>query len=234
MVDFHTHILPGIDDGSQDVGMSLEMLTAEKDQRVDKIIATPHFYAKQDSIQKFLDRRQESYEKLMRSYSRETEQIPILLGAEVYYFEGMGNASMIPKLCIEGTQTLLLEMPFRQWTSSMYEDVKKLVQTQHLTVILAHLERFQPFQRDLDNWNRILKLGVLVQMNAGVFLNWKKRRQAVKLLKNVDTILMGSDCHNKDTRKPNLAAGREVIASKAGSEYITKSDELAEEVLNER
>ncbi|MCI7322036.1 MAG: capsular polysaccharide biosynthesis protein [Lachnospiraceae bacterium] len=234
MVDFHTHILPGIDDGSQDVETSLAMLTAEKDQQVDKIIATPHFYAKQDSVQRFLNRRQESYEKLMRAYGEQEDQIPILLGAEVYYFEGMGNASMIPKLCIEGTQAILLEMPFRQWTSSMYEDVKKLVKTQKLTVILAHLERFVSFQHDMDTWNRILKLGVLVQMNAGVFLDWKKRRQALKLLKNVDTILMGSDCHNLDTRKPNLAAGRDVIASKAGREYITKSDELAGEVLHER
>ena len=83
MVDFHTHILPGIDDGSKDVEMSLAMLAAEKDQKVDKIIATPHFYAKQDSVQKFLERRRASYERLMHAYSRDTEQIPILLGAEV-------------------------------------------------------------------------------------------------------------------------------------------------------
>lgn len=234
MVDFHTHILPGIDDGSRNVGMSLEMLAMEEDQKVDKIIATPHFYARQDSVEEFLKRRQASFEKLMQSYDKRPDHIPIRLGAEVYYFEGMGDASMVPKLCIEGTRILLLEMPFHQWTRTMYEDVRKLVENQNLTVILAHLERFWSFQKDMGNWNRILDLGVRVQMNAGVFLDWKKRHKAIKLLKSENTVLLGSDCHNLDTRKPNLAAGRELISSKAGEEYIRKSDELAEEVLNGR
>ncbi len=44
-IDFHTHILPGIDDGSRNVEMSLRMLAAQREQQVDEIVATPHFYA---------------------------------------------------------------------------------------------------------------------------------------------------------------------------------------------
>lgn len=234
MVDFHTHILPGIDDGSKDVPMSLAMLAEEKAQGVNKIIATPHFYAKQDSVDGFLNRRQKSYEKLMEQYNKEESPIPILLGAEVYYFGGIGEASMISKLCIENTQILLLEMPFCQWTKAMYEDVKKLIQRQHLRVVLAHLERFQTFQKDMEYWNRIMELGVLIQMNAGAFLDWKKRHRVLKLLKNVNEILIGSDCHNMDTRKPNLAEGCKVIASKAGENYLRNSEQLAGGILNER
>lgn len=43
LIDFHTHILPGIDDGSRNVEMSLRMLAAQREQQVDEIVATPHF-----------------------------------------------------------------------------------------------------------------------------------------------------------------------------------------------
>ncbi len=52
-IDFHTHILPGIDDGSRNVEMSLRMLAAQREQQVDEIVATPHFYAQKDSVEEF-------------------------------------------------------------------------------------------------------------------------------------------------------------------------------------
>ncbi|MEI3569540.1 MAG: CpsB/CapC family capsule biosynthesis tyrosine phosphatase [Roseburia faecis] len=64
LIDFHTHILPEIDDGSRNVEMSLNMLAAQREQQVDEIVATPHFYAQKDSVEEFLLRRQRSYEKL--------------------------------------------------------------------------------------------------------------------------------------------------------------------------
>lgn len=231
MVDFHTHILPGIDDGSRDIEMSLAMLEAESEQQVDKIIATPHFYAGEDSVSKFLNRRQQAYESLMEASAGKAGIPKIYLGAEVYYFEGIGDAEMIPKLCVEDTDLILLEMPFRQWNSSMYQDVKKLVKSQHLTVVLAHIERFWGFQKDTSSWDRIMDLPIHVQMNAGPFLNWKKRRTALKLLKEAETVLLGSDCHNVDSRKPNLADGRAVISEKLGKEYLERTDQLAEEIL---
>lgn len=231
MVDFHTHLLPGIDDGSRDIDMSLAMLEAEVEQQVDKIIATPHFYAGEDSVTKFLDRRQRAYESLMEVCAGKAGIPKIYLGSEVYYFEGIGDASMISKLCIEDTGILLLEMPFRQWSSSMYQDVKKLVKNQHLTVVLAHIERFFGFQKDTANWERIMELPIHAQMNTGPFLNWKKRHQVLKLLKGARTVLLGSDCHNLDSRKPNLADGRSVIATKLGNEYLERTDQLAEEML---
>ena len=54
LIDFHTHILPGIDDGSRNVEMSLRMLAAQREQQVDEIVATPHFYAQKDSVEEFL------------------------------------------------------------------------------------------------------------------------------------------------------------------------------------
>ena len=71
LIDFHTHILPGIDDGSRNVEMSLRMLAAQREQQVDEIVATPHFYAQKDSVEEFLLRRQCSYEKLKTENGRD-------------------------------------------------------------------------------------------------------------------------------------------------------------------
>ena len=191
LIDFHTHILPGIDDGSRNVEMSLRMLAAQREQQVDEIVATPHFYAQKDSVEEFLLRR--------------------------------GSAGMIPKLCVEGTQTLLLEMPFAQWNSAIYADVEKLVRHQKLKVVLAHIERYYEFQKKKEIWDAIMELPLYKQMNAGVFLNWKRRHKAFQLAKDAGTIILGSDCHNMDNRHPNLAEG--------GEAFLRRTDRLTAEVL---
>lgn len=206
-IDFHTHILPGIDDGSRNVEMSLRMLAAQREQQVDEIVATPHFYAQKDSVEEFLLRRQRSYEKLKTAMEENGFDQKLYLAAEVYYFQGIGSAGMIPKLCVEGTQTLLLEMPFAQWDSAIYADVEKLVRHQKLKVVLAHIERYYEFQKKKEIWDAVMELPLYRQMNAGVFLNWKKRHKAFQLAKEATTIILGSDCHNMDTRHPKSCRG---------------------------
>lgn len=66
MIDFHTHILPGMDDGSRDVRESLQMLTLESEQGVQETLLTPHFYAHFDKISSFLERREHSFQKLTK------------------------------------------------------------------------------------------------------------------------------------------------------------------------
>ena len=96
-------------------------------------------------------RRQRSYEKLKTAMEENGFDQKLYLAAEVYYFQGIGSAGMIPKLCVEGTQTLLLEMPFAQWNSAIYADVEKLVRHQKLKVVLAHIERYYEFQKKKRN-----------------------------------------------------------------------------------
>lgn len=230
-IDFHTHILPKIDDGSRNVEMSLNMLAAQREQQVDEIVATPHFYAQKDSVEEFLLRRQRSYEKLKAAMAEKNLDQKLHLAAEVYYFQGIGSAGMIPKLCVEGTQILLLELPFAQWNSAIYADVEKLVQRQKLRVVIAHIERYYEFQKKKEIWDAVMELPVYRQMNAGVFLNWKRRHKAFQLAKDAGTIILGSDCHNMDNRHPNLAEGRAVLAKKFGEAFLQRTDRLTAEVL---
>lgn len=232
MIDFHSHFLPEIDDGSRSMEETMAMLHMMKAQKVTGIIATPHFYANQDSIEHFLKRRNRAYERV-RQYIEETAMAApyILLGAEVYYFGGIGRAEQIHSLCIEGTDLLLLEMPFTQWTEDMLHGVKQLISRQKLTIILAHIERYRDFQKDVSVWNEIFSLPVIPQMNAGAFLNWKKRRRNLKLLKACGDVVLGSDCHNAGQRCPNLLQGRMVIADRLGRGQLERIDILGERIL---
>ena len=69
MIDWHSHVLPALDDGSHSIAQSLEMLTMLKEQGVDTVIATPHFYANDESVEKFLERRERSARALKRTLS---------------------------------------------------------------------------------------------------------------------------------------------------------------------
>lgn len=79
-----------------------------------------------------------------------------------------------------------------------------------------------------------MELPLYRQMNAGVFLNWKKRHKAFQLAKEATTIILGSDCHNMDTRHPNLAEGRIVLVKKFGEAFIQRTDCLTRRYCSER
>ena len=99
MVDFHTHILPKIDDGSKSVEESLAMLRSEWEQGIQEVVLTPHFYPQMDDPREFLARRQASFERLQAAMGEEA--LPKLrLGAEVYFYYGMSNSEILKELVI--------------------------------------------------------------------------------------------------------------------------------------
>ena len=223
MIDFHTHILPGIDDGSRDIVQTKELLRQAHRQGIHQILATPHFYADRDSAGQFLRKRKESLE-IIQKLSENEEWIPeIKAAAEVYYFPGIGKADLLPKLCMED-RLLLLELPFAQWTSGMYRDVEEIVEKQKLTVMLAHVERYYEFQKDRRIWESMFEFPVYAQINAGSFLRHGKRSFGIKFMKAGHQVLLGSDCHHPQNRPSNLKSGRVVIEKKLGVGMLEEID----------
>ena len=110
MIDFHSHILPGMDDGSKSTQESLEMLDMLRAQGVDTVAATPHFYARENPPEVFLRRRAEAWNRLRPQLTADSPRV--LLGAEVRYFQGISHVDRLHDLCLEGQDVLLLEMPF--------------------------------------------------------------------------------------------------------------------------
>ena len=98
--DFHTHCLPGVDDGAADIQTAVAMLRASAQQGVKRVVATPHFYIGQQSGEEFFRERQRAYEDI-RPYLDETMP-EVLLGAEVLIREGISRYDL-SSLCLQGT-----------------------------------------------------------------------------------------------------------------------------------
>ena len=225
MVDLHTHILPEIDDGSDGVDTSLAMLRREAEQGVTVVCATSHYYAKHSSIPAFCERRAEAMERLSAVL---TEDLPrVLPAAEVAYFPRMEEQDLTP-LCIQGTRTLMLEMPFADWTSLQAEAVEALVLDCGYQVVLVHSERFCFSKSNRHQLEKLAELPIGLQINAGSLLRWGTRRLALDLLQLAHWPLLGSDCHNLTSRPPNLKEGRKVVMQKLGEAFLDQMDRNAE------
>lgn len=226
MTDIHSHVLPRIDDGSGSTEESLELLRALAGQGIDRVAATPHFYPGETDPEDFLTRRAEAAARLTEAWIPGLPRL--VLGAEVYYFEGIARAEAAKALRIEGTQLLLLEMPFRPWTARMVDEVLALNARRDVTVLLAHVERYLRFQTP-EVWDALLEGGVLAQSNASFFLDWRTRRRALRMLKAGRIHLLGSDCHNMRTRPPRMGKALEAVGQE-GRELLEQ--ELARYFVN--
>ena len=230
MIDFHSHILPAIDDGSQSVEESLEMLRALKAQGVDTVIATSHFYATHRSPESYLQRRNAAFDKLKQVL---TDDCPrIILGAEVLYFPGISRIDALESLCTEGTDLLLLEMPFTSWSESMIAEVNEMARNHRVQLIMAHIERYY-FKQKVSVWDEFLSRGILMQSNADFFLPFWEGRKALKLLREGRIHLLGTDCHNMTDRRPRMDEAVRRIQRTVGSETLEEIDQLGHRLLQE-
>ncbi len=221
IVDTHTHILPGIDDGSASVSESLELLRMEAEQGVRHILATPHFYPQQDKPHRFLKRREEAVEKLRSAMEGKGVKMDISVGAEVYYYPGISNSEELSQLTLGKSRYILIEMPFTAWTSRMYKDLEEIRAKQGLTPIVAHVDRYLGVFRTHGIPDALENLPVLVQANASFFTGRFTAKTALRMLSREQIHLLGSDCHNLKDRKPNLAGAVELIEKKLGESALS-------------
>ena len=206
-------MLPGIDDGSKDVAMSLEMISRSVEQGVEGIIFTPHFYADMNSPETFLRKRDKALHELEDNLGR-LHKVPLYTtGAEVHYFRGMSRSKDIERLCIGNSDYMLIEMPFRNWQPNMIDEIEEISLVLGLRVIIAHIERY--FDQDKKLVNRLLdNPNLLIQCNAEFFIEKSTYSKAVRMLKTRRIDLLGSDSHNLSSRRPNLAEAVEIIEKK--------------------
>lgn len=229
VIDFHTHVLPKMDDGSKSVEMSLEMLRTMRQQGIDTVVATPHYYARHEDIDRFLERRAYALQQLTEALDADCPQL--VTGAEVAFYFGIEQEHSLDKLCITGTRTLLLEMPFAAWGDYELNAVSSLCLDRSFDVVLAHFERFVPFQKGSDMAERILALPVFVQINAETLLPLLSRGRWLKMFEQGRAHLLGSDAHNLTDRTPNLGKAREIIGKKAGQDVLERIDRCGSELI---
>lgn len=223
MIDFHTHILPKMDDGSDSVATSVELLNILEKQGVKLVCLTSHFYPRNESIDEFILRRKNSYKSL-----RYNGPIKLLLGSEVHYYRGISQSEDLNKLCIENTNILLLELSFNNpINENIVNDLIKL-KNKGFKVILAHIERYDI---DEDTLVYLHNNGILFQVNTEFFEGFFSSRKALKWLKNgiIDTI--GSDSHDLNNRAPKYDKAMSIIAIKLGNDFLNKFIEKTYKII---
>lgn len=223
MIDWHSHILPGIDDGSQNVEESISMLKMLSEQGAECVIATPHFIASEETVDSFIERRNEAYRVLRENLFEGAPKIR--LGAEVAYYPGISRLQELKQLCIEGSKCLLLEMPVSKWTEYTIKELEELSRCGAVNLVLAHIDRYQSIQNP-KIWDRLRDSGCIMQVNASSLISLGSRRKIIKLMKKRCVHCIGSDCHNISTRPPTIDKAYDIVKRALGDGIIRRITEL--------
>lgn len=227
MIDVHTHILPNLDDGPDSVDMSIEMLKESKAQGINTVISTSHCYLREEKdIEIFLSKRESSYQTLKQAIEKETAPLPnILLGSEVHIENDVSGFKGLDKLCIEGTNYILIELPYRRWNVSLYDTLFSMT-IRHMNPIIAHVERFFDHEKEFEN---LRDIDLIYQINGESILSNRAKRVISHLFRKGMVNLIGSDTHNTASRRQNLKAAYDKIEKNYGaecSEYLKNNAKL--------
>lgn len=220
-IDFHTHILPQVDDGSQSLEESLQMIKALKSSGVACVVLTPHFYPQKDNLEQFLSRRDAAFAKLKAAVMKDSDisDVHLIPGAEIEYFDEITCMNDYPGLKLGKTPCLLVEMPHGAWTSRMVDDLLLLNDQSDCRVVIAHVERYL-FEQKKDVIHILLENGVAMQSNASFFVDKRSARFAIKMVKKGIIHLIGSDCHGMSVRPPNIGDACEAIVKRLGENVL--------------
>jgi len=222
IVDIHSHILPGIDDGADSWKEALRMLKTAQSQGIRKVIATPHWGGTFGSTDPKEIRQLclELQEKL-RHYNIRVKVYP---GQEAMYTEATldelfkGNI-----LTMADSRYVLIEFYREIGYSGIFRAVQRLTQAGYRPII-AHAERYEPL-RNMERLEELRKQGAYIQMNfRAVGGPWydSTTRWCRKMLKDGFVHFMGTDMHNMRTRKPESERASAWMEKHLDPSYVRK------------
>lgn len=203
IVDFHSHCLPQMDDGAVDMAESLAMLEKALEQGVNTLVATPHFYGRDEQeLEAFLSLRNLRLEQLRSAVAASPAlvgRVRILAGAEVLVQEGVSRLPL-ERLCIEGSRRILLELPFSFRPMWLYEELESIAYRQNLRPVMAHLDRYRPWYTR-EHIADLLELPhVWIQLNGEAIERRRDITRLAKWLPRELPMVFGSDMHHVETR----------------------------------
>jgi protein-tyrosine phosphatase len=233
MIDFHTHILPGVDDGSHNVRESITMLKASYAQGIDTVVLSSHFRLGEHRIKSWLRDREDSLSLILEELTEEDKlEIPrMILGAEVEYIAGMNRWDYLDELVIDGTDYIMTEMPFIPWTDAVVKTIDDIALNSGLTPILPHIDRyFHTFTKEAYI-RHYYEMPVKIQMNA-IYINNYSNIQFFKPLLDDGTVhILGSDCHSCEWRPPDLGRAIRMVEEVCGKKVLDEIDARGREIL---
>ena len=216
MIDLHNHIIPGLDDGSKTLEMSLAMLRCAAEQGITDVVNTVHFQTSRlDGITFEYNFVKTKVEELQSELDSSGIPIKLHFSAEVFYLPNLMELKDNPLLTFGHGKYMLVEFPFEQVPNGCHEVFFQLKMA-GVTPILAHPERIKPIQKDLSIVRKFIRGGCVIQVDAGSVtgsLGSASEIAALEIIKQGACHLIGSDVHD-DRRRNFLLADALKIATK--------------------
>lgn len=227
MIDIHTHVLPGVDDGAQTLEDSTNILMKAESEGIKTMVATPHInprsFFKKDSFSEKGNKFKTQYKLLLDHIKKKNIKVKVLLGGEIYFDPIIRE--ILPKykkvLTLNNSDYFLLEFS----SNFVPPGVKQFiydVMTLGFIPIIAHPEKNLMFQNDLSLLYQFLSAGALCQIDADSFSapnNSTKKIIAMKLIKKNMVHIISTDCHDAIHRPPVISFIYKVL-KKIGKEKI--------------
>jgi protein-tyrosine phosphatase len=224
VIDLHSHVLPGIDDGPADIEGSLALARAAVDQGTGTLVATPHVSSRYPND---ADTIAGLSQLVAERLEAEGIALELLAGAEIAVTRVAEiEPSQLHRLGLGGGPWLLVEPPFTSVVAGLDSIVRDLLRRGH-RVLLAHPERCPAFRRDPRMLESLVRDGVLTSITAGSLtgrFGSEVRRFAQRLMEAEVVHNVASDAHDDTGRPPSIA--EELQAARVGP----LGDWLTEEV----
>ncbi len=225
MVDIHCHILPGLDDGSDNIEESVRMARLAADGGTKAIIATPHSNIP-DSYQNYCDQHYIDTLKALKERIKE-ENIPLRIysGHEIFAAgDIVGMLKSKKLLTLRNSNYPLIEFPFKERDEAVYRVLRELV-AEGFTPVVAHPERYAFVAEDDFAPIRLKDMGCLLQINKGSLKGSFGREAFIvsqTLIRHELADFVASDAHSPYMRSTYLADAYEIICDICSDDYANQ------------
>ena len=207
MIDIHAHILPGLDDGAQTLEEAVRLANAACEDGIVAVVATPHA---DGTFGRRLGYTEQRLTELRQAFLASGLKLEVMPGCEALLTpEIAARAAAGQYLTLNGSRYLLVEWPIYQLPTYVHQALFEL-RLKGFVPVLAHAERYQAVQTDVNMLVTLVERGALVQVTSGSLLGEfgpEAQRTAEIMLEHGLAHALASDVHSAIHRPPLLSAG---------------------------
>lgn len=223
-IDIHNHCLPGVDDGAESLEEALAMVRQYRQENIDEIIVTPHFYHRgrgQCSAKRIL----EETDRLREALRRQGIEFKLHAGNEIYYSHAVPDLlDQGEALTLAGSRYALIEFSPVERFEAVRDGLYNILQSGHFPV-LAHAERLEVLADRVDRLDQLVSMGAYIQMNLGSVktkADHRRRHFVKKAMESGLVHFLATDAHGSTGRTPEARRDLEHVRRKFGETFLTR------------
>ena len=221
MIDFHTHIIPNIDDGSRNIEETFNLIQEAKEVGFEGIVLTSHYI--ENYYETDVPERDIWVKAISDNLKNKGIETNLYLGNEIYMSENMMNLLIDGKAStINNSSYVLFEMPLNAEPMNLYDVIYSL-QENKLIPVLAHPERYSFIQKEPELVYDLIEKGVLMQANYGSILGQYGEKAEIivrRFFENNIIHFLGSDVHRQNSIYKKIPHAIEKIKDIVGEDKL--------------